>query len=145
MQTSTGCRPFRRQTPHGSRPLWRQNTPGCRPPYWMQTSQGYRPILRQTPCRPPLDPHLLDADPPRQIPLVMWPVMHAGKATPIPCGQKEWHACENITLPQTSFAGDNKCTYNYTASNLHSMLLDAYRFLRLIQTEYNQGYKRKSI
>ena len=44
--------------------------------------------------RPPLD-----ADP-----LVMWPVMHAGKPTP----RGQTNTCENITLPQTSFAGGNK-------------------------------------
>ena len=59
------------------------------------------PTRMQTPSpqmQTPLDgdPLPLDADP-----LVMWPVMHARKPTPY--GQT--NTCENITLPQTSFAG----------------------------------------
>ena len=55
------------------------------------------------PAPPPL-PQMqtpsLDADP-----LVMWPVMHAGK--PTPSSREQTSTCENITLPQASFAGGN--------------------------------------
>ena len=35
--------------------------------------------------------------------------VHAGKVTPHPTWTEQMrHACENITLPQTSFAGGNK-------------------------------------
>ena len=48
-----------------------------------------------------------------QTALVMH-VMHVGKPPP-PCGQT--HTCENITLPQTSFAGGNNVTkVTYTPS-----------------------------
>ena len=61
------------------------NPSRCRP-HWMQT------LLDADPpgCRSPLD-----ADP-----LVMWPVMHAGKPTPLSM-DKMTDTCENITLPQT--------------------------------------------
>ena len=39
-------------------------------------------------------------------PLVMWPVIHAGKPTPSP--REQTNICENITLPQTSFDGGNE-------------------------------------
>ena len=52
----------------------------------------------------------LEADPPdADVSLVMWPVNHAGKPTsPLP--PTRWregmaHACENITLSHTMFAG----------------------------------------
>ena len=50
---------------------------------------------------------LLDADHPLDAdPLVMWPVLHAGKPTPPPTPvNRMTHRCKNITLPQTSFAG----------------------------------------
>ena len=38
-----------------------------------------------------------------QTPLVMWTVIHAGKPTPV-LVDRMTDACENITLPQTSFA-----------------------------------------
>ena len=38
------------------------------------------------------------ADPPDADPLIMWSRMHAGKPTPLPCGQT--NTCENITLPK---------------------------------------------
>ena len=46
---------------------------------------------------------LSPSPPPRQTPwrLFMWPVMHAGKPTP----RGQTNTYENITLPQTSFAG----------------------------------------
>ena len=40
-----------------------------------------QPLCRQTP---------LDADPPM---LVMWPVMHAGKPTPLDAGHATFDAC----------------------------------------------------
>ena len=47
-----------------------------------------------------------------QISPVMWPLMHDGKPTPLPCGLKEWHIpVKNITLPQISFEGGNKFSY----------------------------------
>ena len=64
----------------------------------------------------PPPPPTLDADPPGvdlpnaahpdADPLVMWPVMHAGKSIPL---WTEWltDRCKNITLPQTSFVGGN--------------------------------------
>ena len=36
--------------------------------------------------------------PPDADPLIMWSGMHAGKPTPLPCGQT--NTCENITLPK---------------------------------------------
>ena len=72
-------------------------------------------VSRSTPCisgmgvcptplpggRPPRCRLPMNADPP-----VMWPVMHAGKLTPL-WAEGMTHACENITLSQTSFAGGN--------------------------------------
>ena len=49
-------------------------------------------------------PTSLEADP-----LVMWPVMHAGKPTPTPVNRMT-HRCKNITLLQTSFAGGKNIT-----------------------------------
>ena len=40
-------------------------------------------------------------------PLDMWPVKHAGKPAPPPTPDRMTDACENINLPQTSFAGGN--------------------------------------
>ena len=45
-------------------------------------------------------------------PLVMWSVMHAGKPTRH-VDRRMTHTCENITLPQTSFAGGNNITLAY--------------------------------
>ena len=59
---------------------------------------SHPPPNRQTPTSWIQTP--LNADPP-----VMWPGMHAGKSAPPPGGQI--NTCENITLPQTSFAGGN--------------------------------------
>ena len=72
---------------------------------------GSGPLCRQTQGRTaqlPLDvdPHMQttpDADPLDADPLVMWPVMHTGK--PTPSVDRMTYPCENITLPQTSFAG----------------------------------------
>ena len=65
-----GCKP----TPGCRLPL-EADPPGCRPP-WMQTPPRGRP-----PGADPLDADpTLDAESPwMQSPLVMWPVMHAGK------------------------------------------------------------------
>ena len=71
-----------------------------------ETLPGQRP-----PDRDPLDgdppgqrPHWTETPvqrPPWTDPLVKWPVMHAGTETP----RGQTNTCENITLPQTSFAG----------------------------------------
>ena len=74
------CRP----PPPGCRPP----SPGCRPsPPWMQIPSSWMQISSPPGCRPSRckPPHDLDADP---LPLVMWPVMHAGKPIP-PCEQKD--------------------------------------------------------
>ena len=53
----------------------------------------------------------LEADPPRcRSPprmLVMWPIVHAGKPTPLPVNRMT-HRCKNTTLSQTSFAVGNE-------------------------------------
>ena len=41
--------------------------------------------------------------------LVMWPEMHAEKPTPTP--PRQTNSCENITLPQTSFADDKLTSF----------------------------------
>ena len=78
----------------------------CRPP-WMHTPPRC-PLLYTDPlpigCKPPT----LDADPPwMQIPLGMWPVMHAGKPPPPQWTEGMTHACENITFA-TTVAGGKK-------------------------------------
>ena len=50
--------------------------------------------------------------PPEADPLVMWPVMPAGKPTPL-WTEGMTHTCDNNTLPQTSFAGGNKVKDGY--------------------------------
>ena len=52
----------------------------------------------------PPDADILEADPL----LVMLLVMDAGKPTTHPHPRGQTNTCENITLPQTSFAGGNK-------------------------------------
>ena len=61
---------------------------GCIPP----TCWPYLIVSRGV-CPPP--PPWMQT-PWRQIALVMWPVMHAGRPTPTPRGQKEWHTLVKI-------------------------------------------------
>ena len=82
-------------------PNW--DPPGQRPPSWTET-----PLLDRDPPpgqRPPSWTETLPRQRPpgQRPPQVMWPVVHAGTETP-PVNRMT-HACENITLPQTSFAG----------------------------------------
>ena len=58
-------------------------------------------------------------------PSVMWPVMHAGKPPPYPVDRQ--NTCENITLPQTSFAVSNKISsFNIQLSlNISDILINA--------------------
>ena len=71
--------------------------------------------LPNSPVQTP--PPTLEAGPPpkmqtptgMQTPLVMWPVMYAGKPTPLLWTEGMTDVCENITLPQTSFAGGKYC------------------------------------
>ena len=92
------------QPPPRCRPLppLEADSPGCRPP-------GYRlPIWIQTP-HPGGRPPTLDADPPGGRPPGRMTCDACLEATsPPPTMDRMTGACENITLPQTSFAGGKK-------------------------------------
>ena len=62
---------------------------------WMQNPLDADPLGR---------PHL-DADPPRQTPWSCEQLRMLGSRHPSPC---QTNICENITLPQISFAGGNE-------------------------------------
>ena len=83
---------------------------GFSQPPWMQTPPGGRPS-------------------PEADPLVMWPVMHAGK--PSPPVNRMTHRCKNTTLPQTSFAGGkNKNLFACFILTWSPLLLDMIEFDR---------------
>ena len=78
-----------------------QTTPEADPPVNADQPLDADPIG----CRLPLE---ADPLPWMQTPLVMWPLMHAGKANHSPLWTEGMtDARENITLSQTSFAGGN--------------------------------------
>ena len=67
----------------------------------------------------------------RPTPLVMWPVVHDGKPNlPPPCPPRTEgmiHACRNITLSQTSFAGGKNTKQSPTHGqkrSVHSILMN---------------------
>ena len=69
-----------------------------------------------------------------QTPLVMWP-LHAGMLTPL-WTEGMTHARENITLPQTSFAGGkNSFSFKFRSQYEHrSFFLSAFLFSNEIYT-----------
>ena len=67
------------------------------PPPWTESPLDRLPWIETLPVMWPV----MNAG--TETPPVVWPVMHAGTQTPLPGGQT--NTCENISLPQTSFAG----------------------------------------
>ena len=112
------------ETHPGQRPPLDRDPPGQRPPYQDRPPTKTDPLPRQTP--PPRNMGPATETPWKEHETRQPDMKWHHTENPSTCEQNDWHACENITLPQTSFAGGKNvvekiftsCATNPTSDSL---------------------------